>query len=195
MRPRDENKTDLIKKKAVEMVVREGLEGFGVNKLAKASGLSVGTIYVYFKNKEEILTILCDEIGDNIFSSSLKGLRPDMEFAEGMRLQWKNRYHFYKLNPEQVAFVEKVRYTEIYEAVTEKLTKKYGKLVRAFIDKAVEDKQLAKMPFEVYWALAFAPLYQLINFGMNKNRNSKTFHLNENILESTLKCVLKGLMA
>ncbi|TZF84656.1 TetR/AcrR family transcriptional regulator [Pedobacter sp. BS3] len=193
MRQRDENKAELIKKKAVEMIVKQGLEGFGVNKLAKEVGLSVGTIYVYFKNKEAILTTLCNEISANILASSLKGLSADMEFAEGIKLQWKNRYYFYKLYPEQVAFIEKVRYSDIYLSVTENLNKRYGTLLGAFINKAVQDGQLAKMPFEVYWALAFAPLYQLINFGMNNTTTSSTFQLTEAKLEFTLKQVLQGL--
>ena len=191
MRQRDESKAELIKKKAIAMIVKHGLEGFGVNKLAKEANLSVGTIYVYFKNKEAILTTLCNDIGSNILSSSLKGLMPEMEFSEGIRLQWQNRYHFYKLYPEQVAFVEKVRYTEIYNAVTEKLNKKYGKLLGAFIAKAVKDGQLAKMPFEVYWALAFAPLYQLINFGMTNTTKPRRFQLTEATLEFALKQVLQ----
>jgi AcrR family transcriptional regulator len=190
MRPRDENKVKRIKKKAIEMIAKQGLEGFGVNKLAKETGLSVGTIYVYFKSKKDILNTLCHEVGANILESSIKGLAPDMDFTEGMKLQWKNRYYFYKLYPEQVFFIEKVRYTCVYETIPEQLNNMYGKTLGAFIHKAVDEKQLAKMPFEVYWALAFAPLYQIINFGTGK---SDKFQLTEAVLESVLKQVLQGL--
>jgi TetR/AcrR family transcriptional regulator, multidrug resistance operon repressor len=37
------------------MVVNEGLVNFGVNKLAKAAGISPATIYIYYKDKEDLI--------------------------------------------------------------------------------------------------------------------------------------------
>src|SRR5699024_7375181 len=190
MRPRDETKVERIKNKAIEMIAKEGLEGFGVNKLAAKVGLSVGTIYVYFKNKKEILTILCYEVSTRILTASTKGLEPDMDFKKGMRLQWENRYEFYRRYPMEVEFIERIRYTSIYKSIEGKLTDKYGKLLGSFIKTAEKNGQLAKMPFEVYWSLAFAPLYQLINFNINTVKGCK---INKELFELTFEQVLKGL--
>ncbi|GAA3952554.1 hypothetical protein [Chitinophaga oryziterrae] len=43
MRPRDENKMQGIREKAIEMITNEGLENFGINRLAKAVGVSPAT--------------------------------------------------------------------------------------------------------------------------------------------------------
>ncbi|NML41849.1 TetR/AcrR family transcriptional regulator [Chitinophaga sp. G-6-1-13] len=193
MRPRDENKVIQLKQKAIEMIVSDGIEAFGVNKLAKAAGVAPGTIYIYFKDKEDLLLTLCEEVSHRILETSLKGLEPDMSFEKGMKLQWKNRYLFSRKYPEEVAFIEKVRYTSVYESMEEKLTARYGKLLLAFLQKAVADKQLAEMPFEMYWSLAFAPLYQLISFSRQHPQRKRKFTLTDDVLQNALAHVLKGM--
>jgi AcrR family transcriptional regulator len=51
MRARDENKEQNICRKAMEMIVQDGLDGLSMQKLAKAAGVSPATIYIYFKDR------------------------------------------------------------------------------------------------------------------------------------------------
>jgi len=55
MRTRDPNKEELVKQKAIEMLVKYGIEGFGMNRLAKESGVSVATLYIYYSDKEDLI--------------------------------------------------------------------------------------------------------------------------------------------
>ena len=56
MRTRDIEKERLVKEKAMELVVKGGLENFSVNKLAKECGISVATLYIYYKDKDDLIT-------------------------------------------------------------------------------------------------------------------------------------------
>jgi AcrR family transcriptional regulator len=193
MRYRDEQKELLLKQQAIKMIVTEGLEGFGINKLAKAAGVSPGTIYIYYESKDDFLSKLSMEFGSKILESSLKGFHSNMHFDEGLKLQWENRYAYFKKYPVEFQFVEKVRYSAIYENITSSLNEKYGNLLGAWIDSAVKDKELAPMPFEMYWSLAFAPLYQLMKFDGQIHSSQSKFILNRDLLNKTLNRVLKGL--
>src|SRR5690349_21742930 len=55
MRTKDTNKELAIRQKTMELVVKEGLEGFSMHKLADSAGISVNTIYLNFKNKEDLV--------------------------------------------------------------------------------------------------------------------------------------------
>ena len=46
MRTRNTCKEQLVKEKAVELLVSDGLEGFSMNKLARACDISVATLYI-----------------------------------------------------------------------------------------------------------------------------------------------------
>ena len=55
MRTRDENKEAAIRTKALEMIVKVGLDGLSMQKLAKSANVSPATIYIYFKDREDLI--------------------------------------------------------------------------------------------------------------------------------------------
>ncbi|PTS94554.1 TetR/AcrR family transcriptional regulator, partial [Pedobacter sp. HMWF019] len=63
MRARDIDKENLVKKTAIEIIGKGGFEKFSINKLAKACGISVATLYIYYKDKEDLLSSLATELG------------------------------------------------------------------------------------------------------------------------------------
>ena len=55
MRTRDDNKIQAIREKAVDMIVRQGFDGFSMQKLAKAAHVSPATLYIYYKDREDLI--------------------------------------------------------------------------------------------------------------------------------------------
>ncbi|HAD96915.1 MAG TPA: TetR/AcrR family transcriptional regulator, partial [Cryomorphaceae bacterium] len=54
--------------------------------------------------------------------------------------------------------------------------------------------ELVKLPLEVFWSVAYAPLYQLVKFHVNgRGMQRNTFVLKEEDINLTLSLVLKGL--
>lgn len=175
------------------MVAREGLEGFGINKLARAAGVSPGTIYLYCKDTEDLLFNLCLDVSDRVLKTSLTDFKSEMTFAEGLKLQWINRYEFFKKYPLEVKFAEQVRYSPIYDKTLPLLIEKYGDVLGTFINNAVDRKELVRLPFEIYWSLAFAPLYQLLGFENQAPVDCEKFTVTPTVLDKALQIVLKGL--
>jgi len=63
-----------------------------------------------------------------------------------------------------------------------------------FYHNAIDRKDLLPLPFEVFWATAFAPLYQLVKFHtQGRSYVTKNFRLTDEMMEQTLKLVLKAL--
>ncbi len=194
MRPRDENKEILIRQKAIEMIVKQGLDGFGVNKLARAAGVSPATIYIYYKDKDDLIVKLCIDVADNMMAFSFKNFLPDMGFAEGLKIQWQNRMQYFITFPLEMEFIEIMRYTNYYQEVSRKLTATFGSVLGPFMQNAVKNKQIVSLPFEVYWSIAFAPLYQLIKFHyQGRSYVNGVFKLDDELMEQTLQLVLKAL--
>jgi TetR/AcrR family fatty acid metabolism transcriptional regulator len=61
-RPRTPDKRSRILEAAVRVFARKGYFGARVSDIAKAARVADGTIYLYFKNKEDILVSLFDEV-------------------------------------------------------------------------------------------------------------------------------------
>jgi TetR/AcrR family fatty acid metabolism transcriptional regulator len=61
-RPRTDDKRERILKAAVGVFARKGYFGSRVSEIAKKAGVADGTIYLYFRNKEDILVSLFDDL-------------------------------------------------------------------------------------------------------------------------------------
>lgn len=178
------------------MIVQDGLDGFGVNKLAKAAGVSPATIYIYYKDREDLIVQTAIRVTATMLEESLKDFDPEnMSFEQGLRKQWQNRSSYFINNPLDVAFIEKMRYSHLYDKVADTVYNTFKEVMGNFYNSAVKRGELIKdLPVEVYWSVAFAPLYQLIKFhGQAKSFGDKKFHFTEEAMEQTLQLVLKAL--
>ncbi|HTI08499.1 MAG TPA: TetR/AcrR family transcriptional regulator [Puia sp.] len=194
MRTRDENKVEAILQKALEMVVKEGFDGLSMQKLAKAAGVSPATIYIYFKDKEDMLLQLHKRECDRYFAYILEGFDPEMDFATGLAVQWKRRASYVIEHPDRGHFMENFAFTPLLPKSMKLRDPRFSSAMQRFVHKAIENKELVRMPFEVYWAVAFAPLYNLVRYhkaGMNLS--GEKFELTDEMLMQTLSLVLKAL--
>lgn len=194
MRTRDVNKESAIQEKAIEMIVKQGLDGFSMQKLAKAANVSPATLYIYYKDRDDLISQIASKISVRLMETSLKGLHPKMSFADGLELQWKNRMEFYLTHPLDVEFIEQIRYTPTYASIKDIVRQKFGDVLGKFVHNAINRGELQPLPFEVYWSIAFAPLYQLIKFHtQGYSPTNDCFRISDEMLSQTLNLVLKAL--
>ena len=194
MRVRDENKVDAILQQALKMVVDEGFDGLSMQKLAKAAGVSPATIYIYFKDRDDLLVQLYQLEVDKYFDYVLADFDPDWSFAQGLSAQWKRRARYIIDNPDKAHFMEHFSFTPLNEKVVLTHKSRFVEVMHRFITRAIEKKELVRMPLEVYWSVAFAPLYNLVKWHKaGKNMAGQKFELTDEMLEQTLALVLKAL--
>lgn len=58
MRSKDEQKTDAIYQATLTLTQQMGFGGITMAKIAREAGIATGTLYIYFKNKEELINSL-----------------------------------------------------------------------------------------------------------------------------------------
>jgi len=194
MRTRDEHKQDLIRRKAIEIIAKVGFEGLSMHKLAKAADVSSNTIYVYYKNREDLLVQIFNEVNEAITLATLRDFDPAMDFDEGVRRLWLNRYRYFTAHPLHLMLMEHFNNSDLVQKVDRKHHLLFNKLMTRFLEKAIHEKQLAKMPAETYWAIAFAPLFQLLKFHVRKrSMDGKPYVLTEKLALETCEHILDAL--
>ena len=196
MRTRDEMKESAIREKALEMVVKHGFDGLSMQKLAKAAGVSPATIYIYFKDRDDLILQLYLQEMKKMVDATLDGFDPSMHFEEGLKVQWLNRAKFCMQDPANMHFLEQIKFSPYHEAFMKKMDNTFIKTMGEFVHNAINRKELVKLPIEVYWSIAFAPLYQLVKMhmsGRGLRGGSEKFIMDEKIMNQTLKLVLKAL--
>jgi len=194
MRTRDINKEEIVKQKAIEMIVTQGVEGFGMNRLAKECGVSVATLYIYYSDKEDLIRKIGIEIGQNFFEKMFDGFATNMSFRDGLRNQWENRIYFNLNFPQQTTCFELLRHSTYGDAILQEVTGKYKQMMTEFMVLAIERKELISVPYEVFWSIAYGSLYSLLEFHRDgKSMSGKSFVLNDKIKNEAFNLVLKAL--
>ncbi|RYF69254.1 MAG: TetR/AcrR family transcriptional regulator [Cytophagaceae bacterium] len=194
MRTRDTDKELLVRNRAIAMLVKDGLDGFSMNKLAKECGISVATLYIYYKDKDDLIQQLGIDISQNFLSSTLDGFSPDMSFAEGLKKQWENRARFAMAFPNEVAYHEMLRHTHYGGHILKGTITAFKDVMSTFIQNAVNNNELRPVAPEVFWSVAYGPLYTLLRFHRERQGlGGKPFQLSDDLLEDALQMVLNGL--
>ena len=179
------------------MLVRDGLDGFSMQRLARAARVSPATLYIYYKDRDDLIFQLFRDEMDKMASVTLQDFDPEQSFADGLKVQWRNRARYCLTHPLEAEFLEHVRHSPYHARFLPRLDPKFIERMSGFVKNAIRRKEIMPMPKEVFWAVAYAPLYQLIKFhqsgGGMAGRTDKKFVADEAILDLALSLVLKAL--
>ncbi|SDK41993.1 TetR/AcrR family transcriptional regulator [Sediminibacillus albus] len=126
---------------AVEVIAENGYHSSQVSKIAKKAGVADGTIYLYFKNKEDILVSLFqDKMGQFI-------ARIETEIAEKNNAEDKLleliRLHFSQLGANvPLAIVTQLELRQSNQELRHKINevlKRYLKVIDSIIDEGIQE--------------------------------------------------------
>lgn len=193
MRTRDENKEAAIREKAINMIVNEGFDGLSMQKLAKAANVSPATIYIYYKNREDLLNQLFIEVQATFSELALKGFSPELSLEQGLWIQWKNRLRFILEYPDYFKFYEQFRNSHLIEQKDLQMVV-FKENMKQFVLNAIKRKEMSKMEPEMFWAIAYGSFYTLVKFHLSeKTMMGNEFKISDSKLKQVLKMVLKAL--
>lgn len=194
MRVRDVNKVELVKQKAIELLVDVGFEGFTMSKLAKSCKVSVATLYIYYQDKDDLILKVGIEEVERMSMIMLENFDPECSFEEGLRQQWKNRAKCLLENPLSAQMIEQLRTSTYQPKIIHVFNKNFKEPLGRFLHNSIERGEIEVMPFETYWSIAFAPLYTLIRFhNEGQSLAGRPFALTDEVLWKTFDLVLKAL--
>lgn len=81
------------------LMAKEGLHHLSMHKLAKEAGIAAGTIYLYFKSKDELLVQFARRVFNKFVTAIEEGFDESQSFFEQYRRMWWNIWHFLQENP------------------------------------------------------------------------------------------------
>ena len=82
------------------LMAKEGLHHLSMHKLAKEAGIAAGTIYLYFKSKDELLAQFARRVFNKFVVAIEEGFDENQPFFEQYRKMWWNIWHFLQENPK-----------------------------------------------------------------------------------------------
>ena len=106
MRTKDFGKQQRIKEATVRLILREGIDGASVSKIAREAGVSPASIYVYYTSKEAMLSEVFQECSHQSYRFLMRRVRPDMEASELIEAVVRGYFEYTVEHEEVFSFVE-----------------------------------------------------------------------------------------
>ena len=106
MRKRDEDKQQRSKEAVVGVILKEGINGASVSKIACEAGVSPATIYIYYENKDEMLAEVFREYSHKSYHYLMERMSPEMSGEELIESLVRGFFTYTVENEEAFSFVE-----------------------------------------------------------------------------------------
>ena len=106
MRNKDFDKQNRIKEAMIQLILRDGIDGTSMSKIAKEAGVSPATIYVYYESKEDMLSEVFREYAGKSYDYLMERVRPTMDAEELIEAIVRSCYYFSVEHEEIFSFVE-----------------------------------------------------------------------------------------
>ena len=142
VKPRDDKKVEQIYKATLLLVTEKGLAGITMSEIAKEAGLATGTLYIYFKNKDELVNALFAACRKSSAEVYFKNYDPNTPFKIGFKTIWLNLLKYRRDNFEQAIFLDQCYHSPYITESNKEITKKLFQPLYKLVERGKEEHLL-----------------------------------------------------
>lgn len=163
MRTKDDQKREALFQATVKLVNAIGFASSSVSKIAKEAKVSPSTLYVFFKNKEDLLVSTYVEIKRDMADALLDDFDDSLPIRDIIRTVWFSTFKYISNHLEYYDYVEQFANSP-YSALVDKdiLEKEYMPII-SVLQKGIEQKIIKNVDMNFLAAFMFSPVSRLAN--------------------------------
>jgi len=187
-------KKELILKASLETFSRVGFARATMRKIAQTADVAVGTIYIYFKNKDEILQELLSRQGEEHESTFEK--MSELKFEKAIKFFYEERFAaMAKLhNISNLFMFEASQNPKLRNAIYKKVFERINEYMKNYLVAMAEKKKVRRIKDpEAISIVLLSIINSVVNFKevlFSKQMKSITY---ERIIDSIADMALNGL--
>ena len=197
MRPKNLEKEEAIRTIALQIIAEEGLENLTMQKLAKAANISPRTIYIKYKDKEDLLIkLFIEEVLGPYETAVLENFHANMDFATGVKKLWQNSFRYLTRNRTHFALLQNGKTSPLLNKAYQQANIEQGqyfKPIHQFFKQQVKQGVVRNFHQDIYRALLFAPLLELVNEYFDYTERPKQI-ITEKVILDCCEAVIKGML-
>lgn len=191
MRLRDEQKKINISKAVFDITRSEGLSNLSISKISKHANISPATVYIYYKDKTDMLSQIYLEVKEIVDSGLAEKLNSEVSFVEKFRIMLKHFAQRFREYPLEVNFMRIVQANpEFVTPETMIISSKLAKPVFDLLFEGIEKNYLVTRSSEILIAMTFAPL---ISFIEQRHLLGKT--VSDEEIDEVIELAIKSVIA
>jgi TetR/AcrR family transcriptional repressor of multidrug resistance operon len=167
MRPKSLAKEAAIKTIALRIIAEEGLENLTMQQLAKQAQISPRTIYIKYKNKEDLLIkLFIEDVLGEYETALLENFSWSMDLESGAARLWLNAFHYFIGHKPAFVLMQYGKTSPLLNKAFQEMGILEGHFfapIHLFLARQVTSGVIQNFPFEAHRALLFAPLLDLVH--------------------------------
>jgi AcrR family transcriptional regulator len=163
MRIKDLNKQDAIIEATVNLVNEIGFVSSSVSKIAKKANVSPATIYIYYKNKEDLLVSTYIDIKKKLGNAAIKNIEENKPIRDILKNVWTNLFDYISNNQEYFKFTEQFSNSPYSNVVKKEDIEKVFEPIYKIVQKGIDQKILKDINYDILSAFMFYPIITLAN--------------------------------
>ena len=162
---KDSDKREKIMQKALELFAEHGFHGVPMTMIATKADVAIGTIYLYFINKDSLIKELYLEMGKNIIETIRKGNHVDKPVRERFLNLTRMLIGYFISHPLHFRYFE--QYINSPFGISMRRDELVGKsgnkdIAINIFEEGIAHKILKDLPMHVLFSLGFGSLIFLI---------------------------------
>ena len=182
MRTKDDKKQEALFQATIKVVNEIGFAASSVSKIAKEAKISPATLYIYYRNKEDLLVSTYIEIKKSIGEELSQVVDHELPLRDCLLNLWKKIFSHISNNKEEFRFAEQFSnspYTQLVDK--EELNNSFSSVI-AVLQRGIDMKIIKNVDFNILAAFIFHPITTLANPNLCSD-----FELNEETLEQAFQ--------
>ena len=153
---------DTIINASLELVKDLGFTGISIKKIAKQANIAPATIYIHFKNREDLFIKIYTKIRTDMSNGALQGIHEEMGIEQIFKSIWRNSFNFNKNHPDYLIYREKFEQTPMMENIKQKDFELYI-YVNNLFQRGIKERIIKDLPIPLLISFAFIPIITLLN--------------------------------
>lgn len=161
---RDPDKPQQIIEAAIRIFARKGYYNSRVSDIAREAGMAAGTIYLYFKTKDDILVTLFRDKMAQFVAASRKAVAEEPDAVAKLRRLIHLHFEMLEENPElaEVMQVEQRQGQKFFRGASAQEISAYFALIGSVLEEGVAQRQLRpSLPVKVATKALFGAMDQM----------------------------------
>lgn len=144
---------------ATEILMAEyGLQGLSMQKIAKKAGISAGTIYLYFQNKDDLLKQLAQHIFNTFQDVLKKDYDVNVPLFEQYNTMWNNLWDFLEKNPRLVINHNQYQSLPHLPELCQMAEESKNGVWANFCQQGIQKGEIVNLPTTVLWNLSIGSI-------------------------------------
>jgi len=155
-----EKTQSIIIKSFIRLVAKKGFHGTSMSMIAKEAGIAIGTSYVHFSSKEELINQTYVWIKRGLAENVIPGLSLEGSAQAIYQSVWMDSYKYFSKHQDQARYITQIEESPYYEVARKRLKDVGDPFVDAAAHKNFADA-IVSLPYIVFHNLSIGVAVRL----------------------------------